>query len=369
MEKNILEDITRKKIVDISKYVKGNKCKMLLVPKIDKILRIKVVKDFEGIHGTHVLFGGNEYVFSKEERDLEKCPGVLISCWINSKVATVPQLSLKEGKRWIDSYGKGFGSRTGANSVSMNVYLDERMSGRPHPSPFVSKDEVHLMQYGNANFKQHVMRASILKPVNRLLTGVVCLAKQVNAPLMSLIGESCTKGIATSGIMYSNGKSSRIYLYGFANSSHVDNKDKLSGKTLQHAKNAIEEMNSTCLKEAISYPEFGLPTTCGYQVLGESRDAKYSQYFCLGGLGIAVAIEHGSTHHFMGSMFKHNTGVAVLYHSNGNISIGAADPSILTFAWGKAGGSEQYKKKQMTPGSEVIEAETIDRDYVTNARA
>ena len=356
VDKWVLVEINKSYSVDISTYKRVNKCKTLLVPKVSTVLRIKLVEDFTGIEGFHVSFGGNEYMFSSEGKDLEGCPGVLLSYWVKSKLATTPRLSFEEAKSWIGCHGKGFGSRSEAKCVSMNVYLDERMSKRSHPTPFVAADEVHLMQYFNKNFKQHVMRASLLKPVNSLLNGAVSLAKQGHPQLMELIGDSCTKGIATSGSLQCGGTSFEIYLYAFANTIHADGNDKLRGETLEHAKSAAEGIGSDYLKRLLSCRGFGLPTTIGYQVIAKSgtdmADIDYSQYFCLSGLGLGVAIEHGITHHFIGSMFKHNTAVATIRYSNGHVSIGQKQPEFLSFAWGRSGGRKNYSKMKVEADNE-----------------
>ena len=119
-----------------------------------------------------------------------------------------------------------------------------------------------------------------------------------------------------------------------------------SGKALHDVrKKAVSKYQ----KDLVAMKGFCLPTTCGYQTLwklsrksNKGVESSVGQYFCMGGLRLNVMTDDGISHHFLASTFAHNTSVAVLKEGE-VISIGSVDPDVLIYAWGRYGGSKQYK--------------------------
>ena len=79
----------------------------------------------------------------------------------------------------------------------------------------------------------------------------------------------------------------------------------------------------------------GTPTTCGYQVVGDTslEEVEIIQYFCCRGLGICYRINNYWVHMFLAFCFSHYTSVAI-FIKGGKVYFGKY-PGISMFAWGK----------------------------------
>ena len=333
---------------------------------MDRICRVKLVDSFDGLDGELVESGGNRLLFSTESRNLEETPGVLLLCFGRWSQLGSRRMSYQEGWLWMDAYGEGYGSRSTAKSFTTNCCIDERISKRPHPGPFTATEEVGRHQYHNNSRKLPLLRSMLEKELRCLTNTVKQLAPIVNPQFMKVIGGSCTKEIATCGAAATSwevieeeirrtGKSNQkrsavsMYAYGFCNTPHRDTCDLLRGK----ARKEIEkELTSEYGKRLTNLPDFGMPTTCGYQILWNPKSCgEYSsmieQFFCMDGLSLAIPIVDCRYIHFLGSMFVHNTSVAVRTDGR-RLSIGDADPDVVVFAWGTSGGQENFKRRNKT---------------------
>jgi len=99
-------------------------------------------------------------------------------------------------------------------------------------------------------------------------------------------------------------------------------------------------------EESIScsyFDGFCLPTTCGYQFLHKEGTEQLSmqQYFSFDGLGLAMPLVDGMTHHFLGAAFSHQTCLCTGFRENGTVQLSNIRDSFLLFAWGRSGGSKQ----------------------------
>jgi hypothetical protein len=101
----------------------------------------------------------------------------------------------------------------------------------------------------------------------------------------------------------------------------------------------------------LKHPYFCLPTTCGYQFVFESEESQANltplAFFGMEGLGMAVEIEHGTAHHFMGAMFSHQTCLPLCRESNGKLNASNSSSEFLILAWGTSGGRREAATAQV----------------------
>lgn len=136
----------------------------------------------------------------------------------------------------------------------------------------------------------------------------------------------------------------RSPIFGFANASHVDNADRLWKSQMADWREKAEKAKWLSCMKLLDYDGCCLPTTCGYQFV--FRDAviyDVRAYFAMDGLGLAVALEDGVGHHFMGSLFSHNTCLCVCTRrDNGMVSASNQDNNFLVVGWGTSGGRREF---------------------------
>jgi hypothetical protein len=140
----------------------------------------------------------------------------------------------------------------------------------------------------------------------------------------------------------------RTPIIGFANVKHVDKADALFKCQLAVWKEIAEMNKWSSVLRLLNYDGCGLPTTCGYQFAfanNASFHAKVKAFFAMDGLGIAVALEDGIAHHFMGSLFSHNTCLCVCEREEDSmVTASNADNNLLVIGWGTSGGSREYRE-------------------------
>ena len=347
-ELKFLQNVTSPEMrSSFDRLVKKNPTCLRLVPKYSgNVLRIKLVESFDGIVGHQVSFGDWKYVFSQEGSDVVSSPGVLVSCWWKCPSVKHPRISNEEARHWIDCYGKGFGRRKKTDSFGLNVYTDDEgtLSHRPHPGVFTDVREIPFHQFKNKNFEFPLMRSCLEKRLHVLTASLKGKASLMHPGLMDIIGGSCTKRIVTTGFgIRRRGKPSNKYgpyfWYSFVNQIHCNSCDQMDHPVKDYFR---EKATTEYKRRLLECPDVPLPTTCGYQISwkeGVNRD-KFSitQFFTMEGLGLTHPIEDGICHHFLASMFWHNTTMAVLTNANGDLCIGTEDPILLIFAWGSSGG-------------------------------
>jgi hypothetical protein len=96
-------------------------------------------------------------------------------------------------------------------------------------------------------------------------------------------------------------------------------------------------------KDLLERADFCLPTTCGYQFVSNgnnNKELKVHAMFAMEGLGMAVQLQHGIGHHFMGALFSHNTCLPVV-ESNGKLSVTNHEDNFSIIAWGGTGGRKE----------------------------
>jgi len=158
---------------------------------------------------------------------------------------------------------------------------------------------------------------------------------------------------------------------GFANGEHVDGKDKLTAEQvgdlraevseeLLRAKKRHVKADLRCFLRLLDHDNFCLPTTCGYQFLSKDGAHDGSAFFSMGGLGMAMPVEDGVFHHFMGSMFAHHTCLPLLHRQFDNtITASNCDDSFLILGWGSNGGSQEMAaRRSALAGREFVPGPT-----------
>jgi hypothetical protein len=140
--------------------------------------------------------------------------------------------------------------------------------------------------------------------------------------------------------------------YGFNTTSHLDTLDELTGEQKQEwSRKALQNRWGYCQK-LLEHQDFCLPTTCGYQFCFKtphhSQTLAVKAYFSMEGLGMAMKLEHGIGHHFMGSTFVHHTCIALVENTRtGELTAANYDDNFLLVAWGTNGGrNEVFQKKR-----------------------
>lgn len=154
---------------------------------------------------------------------------------------------------------------------------------------------------------------------------------------------------------------------GFFNTSHLDTLDYLTQKQREEW---LFEANKKkwwyCCKILQKDNNlFCLPTTCGYQFCyshpGVENDVTISAFFSMEGLGVAMPLQHGIAHHFMGAAFAHHTCIP-FYKSasrkHKNINVTNCENDVLILAWGSNGGEKEVRQKKRRKEAPALAAVT-----------
>jgi hypothetical protein len=250
---------------------------------------------------------------------------------------------------------------------------------RPHPTPALAEEEIAFHQYYNESQKNMLLQPYIRRKLNDLAFNVKAAGAKANPYLMKLVGETCSRAILTCGLVPNQSKTSSESVdlriphghgprcnqpvplvttwnfsppFGFVNGLHCDSRDRLSHEQKTEWLNLAKLKRwKHCVQLLSDLDDFCLPTTCGYQFVFENshveRDLRILPFFSLDGLGLAMTIEHGSLHHFLGSLFSHRTSLCVCKRkSDGKITTTNVDDCFLLVGWGFSGGSKEYNEKK-----------------------
>ena len=170
-----------------------------------KQLRVKLISssDVCGLLESHiieeVIHNGIQYFFGDEHKDLKKTSGILLFAWYAKCHDDFPSLSYD----WVTSlhsvYGDGFGSRDWCSCYGLNTYQSKWSTARPHPTPFVSDDDIAEHQYFNGEMKVPLLQPIMERHISDLSDQVTMVSREMNIPLFELLGGLCTKTILTAG--------------------------------------------------------------------------------------------------------------------------------------------------------------------------
>jgi hypothetical protein len=389
IKKQSLKQLTQLKRCDVNKF--KNKIlelaistTQLLVPVIhnDIILKIKLVT-LQEYHSLQNKLQQKPYVTKTHgylfaapgNQSNESKAGVMVSCWAKHPLVTKLQLSYEFTKGAIGVFGNGHGQRDVSETCAgMNMYFKNggRDTWRPHPSPFIAAAEVGLHQYFNNDQRNDLYHAMIRRMVNELSYNIQQCARLVNPELMTLVDDTCDRGILTTGAM-PRGKNlklppldartpldppdhkrfSNTPTYGFVNTSHVDTNDMLTKSQAKEWQGICQDKKWTLCEKFCKFHHFCLPTTCGYQLCfsneSDKQDLQVQAFFSMEGLGLAVSLEDGLFHHFMAGIFSHRTCLPTATKLDTISCHNSHEFQIV--AWGTSGGRKEVnakKKKKKT---------------------
>jgi hypothetical protein len=338
-------------------------------------LRIKTVnqEEFRVLNNRNHLLASFEkvepvwsnkvYFFGSEPCDLNDSHaiGILVSSWKRDKRITQCRLNYSFARAALCVYGKGYGKRNVSDSIGMNVYVQTKGRGtnRCHPSPLVADEEIAQHQYYNQHQGDVLSTPHIRATLNNLVQGATAIAHDHNPYFMTLVGPCCSRSILTTGhIPKPQGKKKKggkrtVYSLTPTTSwvcfSHVDINDALTAPQVRdwlaisrsrkwvQCQRFLEEADPVCL-----------PTTCGYQFCYADDEVKDNlevrTFFSMEGLGLAMNLEDGISHHFMGAAFSHHTCLSVIQRMNDNkVNCSNSDDSFLIVAWGNSGTKAQVR--------------------------
>ena len=149
-------------------------------------------------------------------------------------------------------------------------------------------------------------------------------------------------------------------IFGFGNVNHVDKADKLFKSQLALWIAVAEAKKWKSVVKLLNYRGCGLPTTCGYQfAFREKASYKVHAFFGMDGLGLAVALQDSVAHHFMGSLFSHNTCLCFCEREDGMVTASNSDNSFLLIGWGTSGGSREYEEAVAASGVAVVAGDSV----------
>ena len=328
----------------------------LVVPNmLSSELRIKIVseEEFKVLHSSnkhrHLSHDSQTFLFGEEGRCLASTPGVMVSCWAKSSLVSKPSLTYDYASSILEVYDLGFGRRPRTDCVGLNLYVNRRESNRPNPSPLVSECSIQDHQYWRQTQTPLLVQPILEKRLHHLTHNARRIFQKLNPPMFDMFSDSCQKQIVTTGRQPNGNKYS---LLAFANTSHVDKCDEL---TIEQTEDLLK-VNSESVEpnhvkafipKLIRFEGFCLPTTCAYQFLFKNEpNGKIEQYFSLEGLGLAMELQHGIGHHFLGSSFAHRTCVCTRTFNNGDVSISKHNDDFLLFAWGRSGGLAEHDRNK-----------------------
>jgi hypothetical protein len=337
----------------------------LIVPTlVEGFLRIKIINQNEfsairrGIHNgipfeevTPDWDNDMYFFFGKEPFHMaHPMPyGLLVSSWKQDKHVTQRQLSYSFAKAAIHVFGAGYGSRGVSESIGLNIYVNAKGRGtnRPHPSPLIADEDIGHHQYFNMKQGNDLLNPYIRSTIRSLLQGIFQVACKHNPEFMSLVGPSCSRGILTTGSIPKPSTDELTTHYSttpplaFGSGSHVDIKDKLPrGRSLKWQGISDNKKWNHCLRILSETDSLCLPTTCGYQFCfadGQvAANLEVRAFFSMEGLGLAVKLQDGISHHFMATAFSHHTCLAMIQSDN-KVSCSNSDDAFLIVAWGASG--------------------------------
>ena len=92
--------------------------------------------------------------------------------------------------------------------------------------------------------------------------------------------------------------------------------------------------------------DFCLPTNCGYQFVYNGEETQQSvsveAFFAMEGLGVAVQLQDGIFHHFMGAMSLHQTCLPLCKRvRDGHLTGSKQDNIMQIVGWGSCGGKRE----------------------------
>jgi len=295
--------------------------------------------------------------FSKENN--LNLPGVPVSMW-KKKVSTLNLFQINDVNNIHDAVGPGFGPRERSFCVGINAYFGSRMSSRPRVSPDYGRGEkLFKADYTRAHYSFPEKLAAMEKKLSFAGKSVVDAFLEDNQNYLSFVGpQTCNRSIWTSGTTTERtrritgaanenqlpkiivAKNASVDFLGFCNTPHLDSCDMLSKGMVEEWLSEISSMPKMLdyLKKFHKSIGIGLPTTCGYNLLGDKGGANLAAFFCQ--YNFCMPLGNNSAHHFYGWAFPHCTSLPVLIGKEYRMRNGPKQSPFIIAAWGQSGGKK-----------------------------
>jgi hypothetical protein len=286
------------------------------------------------------------------------------------------QVTEEQAQLMQDVYGKGV-ERLSADNGGMQVFVGPRRAAFVSQSPDHGTGE-NLSRRGfyreSWGFPLH--RALLQRLIFGAATQAILEAERLNESYILMVGrETCDRCIWTQGFSkrrVQTVEKTKLVEWkdpalGFFNSPHKDQCDRVSTDQELFFLNQVGE-NSFAREKAKNIMDtihIGLPTTCGYNLIGSTNG--YNPLVMFGVMGFAVPIQHQSVHHFFGWSFMHYTAVPMLVQKNkvrvSNLeSKHPQEPTFFVGAWGCFGGSKEARARMAAKkAEEAKKAEQVNQ--------
>ena len=277
-------------------------------------------------------------------------PGVCVSMWDQS--LRLPEFSLAECQNLQKCFGEGFGSRRCSWSCGMNLYLGARQNRLANDAPNLRGEVVSEVEYCKEFFNNWALQAPLRKKVCASVKIDIDVVRRLNPNFFCFIGYgACSRFMWTQGTLVSTSKSqsnlSSVKTIGFANGIHFDKGDKIDKTT---AENWLLEIPNNKYKKWLgkigNSVGYGLPTSCGYNHVGNRMGRSVVAKFIIG--PFSFDLKHQTFHHFLGYAVPHCTVVPFLYDDKLHVSNSGGPNQFLVAAWGGAGSKKNasnHRKK------------------------
>ena len=282
-------------------------------------------------------------------------PGVLISTW-KVDIQIQNQFNVQDARHIQDRFGSFFGSRPSVKSRGINGYLGSRFSSMSNITPTHGPSTLFKASYFRSSYDKDHLHYHLQGKLHNSAQRIIQLSKKFNNYYISFVGDkTCKRLIVTSG---SKERSSRQLTQnghlvqrkealagkyiGFFNTYHIDSSDIVTSSTIwKKYYQKIDRYSNTLgynkIMDIYKNLNFGLPTTCGYNKLSVTgNEKKIEGWFIVGPL--ALPIENGAVHHFLGWTFPHCTTVPYLRRDGKIYTLNTKDEETYIFAWGSSGG-------------------------------
>jgi hypothetical protein len=320
----------------------------------------------------------SKYVFAFSNAPNIDIKGLVMSMWVYDKAEA--HFSFEDLQITESAVGAGFGDRRSMKCIGVNVYMGSRLSSRPRKTPLIhSKDLIYRHDFSRKGFQFYEELATIRKKLCESVRQVAGIAKDINPEYHNFIGRNtCSvRNIMTFGttermvrFIDQEGRVSfkqkratgLVNSIGFASSIHRDKCDLITEDQVDELmKNSRSRekwwqghhtnQQYKTIRSDVTEGSFGLPTTCGHQVVFKSKkQGILTAHF--GMLDFALPLdERGVVHHFLGWSFSHLTLVpiqkqhGVVFSNNSTFKEKNWDGAAIVLAWGSTGGSKEATLK------------------------
>ena len=277
--------------------------------------------------------------------------GVVVS--IQTTKPDLPTFQLSDLYTSLDCHGVTSFQRLSTPHLGYLQFHGPRRSTRVHLSPESGPGPDHFeREHYRANFQFDDQRVTFLKKLRHAARSVKVLAAKMAPNYLNFVGlKTCDRLIWSQGVLRkkiervdSTGESTITWrnpqngCLGYANCPHLDEMDLVPQDKIEEWMDKIEECPSkTKLQSYADRIGIGLPTTCGYNHVGDPCSFEVTAHFGLS--QFAFPLRHQLVHHFYAWAVPHFTCVPLL-SSDLRVRVTNKDyaKQFSVVAWGDSGG-------------------------------